>query len=115
MNIPEWVKPAAFGVVGGMALAALLGFNWGGWVTGGTAKEMATDSAELAIIQAFAPLCAATAKELPAQLVLLKGEKSWARDKFIVKAGWVNDVSEKYRTVVAEACATRVIAAMEAK
>ena len=45
MNIPEWLKPALYGAAAGAGALAIIGFTWGGWVTGGTAKEMATDYA----------------------------------------------------------------------
>ncbi|MBX6324016.1 MAG: hypothetical protein IRY94_19535, partial [Rhodospirillaceae bacterium] len=34
--------------VGASALTMIVGFGWGGWVTGGTASKMATDAAEQA-------------------------------------------------------------------
>ena len=115
MNVPEWVKPAAWGVVGGAIAAIFVGFFWGGWVTGGTAGQMAATSAETAIVQAFTPLCVAKAEQQPEQIVLLKNESSWKRDDFVVEAGWVANVNEKYRGDVARACASAVLEAMEAK
>ena len=53
MNIPEWFKP---GLKGAAALA-IVGFTWGGWVTGGTAKEMASDQAKLEVVAALVPIC----------------------------------------------------------
>jgi hypothetical protein len=35
MNVPEWIKPAIWGGVGGAIAAIVIGFSWGGWVTGG--------------------------------------------------------------------------------
>ena len=58
---------------------------------------MEVASAEAAIVQAFTPLCVAKAEQQPEQLVLLKEEDSWKRDDFVVKAGWVDNVTEKYR------------------
>lgn len=115
MNVPEWVKPAAWGVVGGAIAAVVVGFFWGGWVTGGTAGQMAVTSAESAIVQAFTPLCVAKAEQQPEQLVLLEEESSWKRDDFVVEAGWVNNVKETYRAEVAAACASAVLEAMEAE
>ncbi len=115
MNVPEWVKPAAWGVVGGAIAAIFVGFFWGGWVTGGTAGQMAATSAETAIVQAFTPLCVAKAEQQPEQIVLLKAESSWKRDDFVVEAGWVAGVNEKYRAEVARVCALAVLEAMEAK
>jgi len=72
-------------------------------------------SAETAIVQALTPLCVAKAEQEPEQLVLLKKESSYQREVFVVKAGWVDNVNEKYRSAVAEACASTVVEAMEAK
>jgi hypothetical protein len=52
MNVPDWVKPAVWGVIGGAIAAIAVGFFWGGWVTGGTATKMEAASAEAAIVQA---------------------------------------------------------------
>ena len=115
MNVPEWVKPAAWGVVGGAIAAIVVGFFLGGWVTGGTAIQMAATSAETAIVQAFTPLCVAKAEQQPEQLVLLKEKSSWQRDDFVVEAGWVANVTEEYRAEVASTCASAVLEAMEAE
>lgn len=109
------LKPAIWGAVGGAIAAMVIGFVWGGWVTGGTAQEMAATGAEAAIVQAFAPLCVARAEKQPEMLARLKEESSWQRDTFVVKAGWVDNVNEKYRSAVAEVCASTVVEAMEAK
>jgi hypothetical protein len=69
---------------------------------------------QVAVIQAFTPLCVAKAQEQPEQIVLLKAEKSWDQDDFVVEAGWVASVNETYRADVARACAKAVLAAMEA-
>jgi hypothetical protein len=89
-------------------------FLLGGWVTGGTAGQMAATSAEGAIVQAFTPLCVAKAEQEPEQLVLLQEERAWERDNFVIEAGWVANVNETYRAEVADACATAVLEAMEA-
>jgi hypothetical protein len=113
MKVPEWVKPAAWGVIGGAIAAIMIGFVWGGWVTGGTVGKMEAASAEAAIVLAFTPLCVAKAEQQPEKLVPLKEQSSWARDDFVIEAGWVDNVSEKYRSEVAEACATTVVEGMK--
>ena len=60
------------------------------------------------------PLCVAKAEQQPEQLPLLKKESSYSRYDFVVKAGWVSDVAEKYRRDVAEACASTIVEAMDA-
>jgi hypothetical protein len=114
MPVPAAVKPAVWGAIAGAIAAIIIGFVWGGWVTGGTAGRMAVTGAEAAIVQAFTPLCVARAEKEPEQLVRLKEESSYSRDDFVVKAGWVDNVDEKYRSEVAEACASTVVEAMEA-
>ncbi len=115
MNVPASVTPAAWGAIGGAIAAMVIGFAWGGWVTGGTAGKMAEASAEAAIVLAFTPLCVAKAEQQPEQLLLLKEESSRKHDDFVIKAGWVDNVSEKYRSAVAEACASTVVEGMEAE
>lgn len=112
MNVPEWVKPAIWGVAGGAIAAIVVGFAWGGWVTGGAAVTMASDSAEAAIVRAFTPLCVAKAEQQPEQLKALKEEDSWQHDDFVIEAGWVDNVNENYRTEVARACASTVVKGM---
>jgi hypothetical protein len=92
----------------------IIGFSWGGWVTGGTVGRMETASAEAAIVQAFTPLCVAKAELQPDQLPLLKATNTWTREDFVIEAGWVANVSEKHRTAVARACAVAVVEAMGA-
>ena len=114
MNVPGWVKPAAWGSIGGAIAAIVIGFAWGGWVTGGTAVEMGTASAEAAIVLAFTPLCVAKAEQQPEKLVPLKEASSYQRDDFVIEAGWVDNVSENYRTEVATACASTLVEGMKA-
>ena len=115
MPVPASVKPAVWGAVGGAIAAMVIGFVWGGWVTGGTAGKMAATSAESAVVLAFTPLCVARAEQQPDQLELLRKENNWSRADFIVKAGWVANVSEKYRSDVARSCATTIVEAMAPK
>ncbi len=113
VNVSEWLKPAAWGAVGGAIAAIVIGFAWGGWVTAGTAGKMETASAEAAVVQAFTPLCVAKAEKQPEKLVPLKEESSYRRDDFVIAAGWVDNVSEKYRTEVARACASTLVEGMK--
>ena len=114
MKVPEWVKPAAWGAIGGAIAAIIIGFAWGGWVTGGTAVEMAETSAETAVVQALTPLCVVKAEQQPEKLASLKEESRYQRDNFVIDAGWVDNVSEEYRSEVAESCASTVVEGMKA-
>ena len=113
MKVPASVKPAVWGVIGGAIAAIIIGFAWGGWVTGGTAVEMASASAETAVVQALTPLCVIKAEQQPEKLAPLKEESSYQRDNFVIEAGWVDNVSEEYRTEVATACASTLVEGMK--
>jgi hypothetical protein len=90
----------------------IIGFSWGGWVTGSTAGRMVTTSAQNASVLALTPLCVSKGEQQPEQLVALKKENSWSRGNFVTKAGWVSNVNEKYRSEVAVACATALVEAL---
>jgi hypothetical protein len=55
------------GAVAGAAVAMVLGFTWGGWVTGGTATSMSGDAAVAALV----PICVDMARTDPARSVRL--------------------------------------------
>ena len=114
MKIPVQVRPAAWGVVGGAIAAIIIGFTWGGWVTGGTSEKNAGVAAQTAVVQALVPHCVAKAEQQPEQLILLKKENSYSRHDFVVKAGWVSSVADEYRRQVAESCASAIVEAVDA-
>ena len=115
MQVPASVKPAIWGAIGGAVAAMIIGFVWGGWVTGGTAERMVATGARDASVLALTPLCVAKGEQQLEQLELLKKEGSWNRGDFVIKAGWVGNVNEKYRFAVASACASTLVEAMDAK
>ena len=51
MNAPSQLKPALWGAVGGAVALAIVGFTWGGWVTGGTARTLANVVGEDAVVK----------------------------------------------------------------
>src|SRR6266567_3961433 len=105
MQVPASVKPAIWGAIGGAVAAMIIGFVWGGWVTGGTVERMVVTSAEGASVLALTPLCVAKGEQQPEQLVLWKKESAWSRGDFVIKA----------RSAVAKACASTLVEAMDAK
>ncbi len=91
MNIPEWLKPALYGAAAGAVALAIVGFSWGGWVTGGTAKQMAANQASLEVVAALAPICVEQSKQDPQvadTLAQLRDAGSWQRSDMLMKAGW---------------------------
>ena len=57
MKIPIETKPALWGIVGGAVAMAIVGFTWGGWVTGGKSELAASQRADSAVVAALAPIC----------------------------------------------------------
>ena len=93
MEIPKQTKPALFGAVAGAVIVAIVGFSWGGWVTGSTADAMASDRAEAAVVSALTPLCVAKFKggtDAMAQMAALKEAKSWEQGNFVKDGGWAD-------------------------
>jgi hypothetical protein len=107
--IPTWVKPAAWGVVLGSILTMIVGFSWGGWMTGGTAVQLARQKADTAVTAALVPLCIAQAKAdrgATKKLVELRAiTSSYEQHEFVTKTGWATvPGSETPNRDVAEAC-----------
>lgn len=116
MNIPVETKPALWGMVGGAAVMAIVGFTWGGWVTGGKAESTAAQRANAAVVGALAPICVEKFKgatDVPANLAALKKADSWSQGEFVEKGGWAAapGSSPEQVTAVAKACAVLLASA----
>jgi hypothetical protein len=114
-RVPEWLKPAVWGGIAGAAVIAILGFSAGWVVTGGSARAMAEQEGEKAVIAALTPICVAqfksqTPEVRTTKLAALKGESSWARGDFVEKQGWATMPGAKEaEDEVADACATELM------
>jgi hypothetical protein len=114
MQTPEWLKPGIIGAGGGAVALAIVGFTWGGWVTGGTAEKMAAGQARLAVVTALVPLCVARSQADPniAQITAeLEGADSYKRPDMLMEAGWATmpgaDAADRD---LAKACAVTLAA-----
>jgi dienelactone hydrolase len=45
------------GMVIGAVASMVIGFSWGGWVTGATANKLAADQAGAAVVTVLTPIC----------------------------------------------------------
>lgn len=94
MNLPKLpveTKPFLWGAAAGAIALAIVGFNWGGWVTGGTADKNAAARADAALVTALTPICVAQFQKSPkmqASLVALRETKDWERAEYVSKGGW---------------------------
>jgi len=84
--------------VGSVVLTMIIGFAWGGWVTGGTAKSMAQKMAEDAVVKRLAPICVVQFKQAPEKdqkLKELEKTDSWQRSAYVEKQGWATIPGEE--------------------
>ena len=79
------------GAAAGAIITMIVGFNWGGWVTGGTAKEMVQSGTSSAVVAALSPICVdkfQRSAEAATNMVELKKVSSYQQGSFIEKGGW---------------------------
>ena len=111
----EKITLGSLSTVGGAIVLAIVGFNWGGWVTGGTAQKMAEETAEDAVVNPLAPICVEQFNqdsEKQEKLEELKEKSVWDRDDYVEKQGWATMPGEKTPdSKVADKCADMLIEA----
>lgn len=91
MKIGPEIKPALMGAVGGAVVLAIVGFAWGGWVTGANARDASEKNADTAVVSVLAPICAIQFRDAPdaaAKLAELDALSSYKQPKFIEDGGW---------------------------
>jgi len=97
------------GAAAGAVVTLIVGFNWGGWVTGGTAKEMVQRSTTSAVVSALSPICVDKfqhSAEAAVNMVELKKVSSYQQGPFIEKGGWATlPGNDRADSAVARACA----------
>ena len=112
MQRPGWLKPGLYGAACGAVALAVIGFSWGGWITGGTARTMATDQSKAEVVTALSLICVDQSKrdpQLVERVALLKAASSYERGDLVMKNGWATmpGTTEGNR-LVAIACADKV-------
>ncbi len=112
MNIHKDIKSGIIGSVVGAGALAIVGFSWGGWVTGGDANRQADRYAEEQVVAALVPICIEQSKVDPDSVMLLdqlKSTNSYKRTDVVVDAGWATmPGAEKANRPVAIECASRI-------
>lgn len=112
-KLPAQTQPFLWGTAAGAIALAIVGFSWGGWVTGATAQALAGGRAEAAVVSALAPICVAQFRksaDAAASLAALKGVSSWEQGDYVVKRGWATMPGDaaKPNYDVASACAAAI-------
>ncbi len=72
-------------------MLAIIGFAWGGWVTGANAREQSQKNADTAVVSVLAPICAIQFRAQPdsaGKLAELDALGTYQQAKFIDEGGW---------------------------
>jgi hypothetical protein len=97
------------GVAVGVVATLVVGFGWGGWMLGSSARTMADSRATSAVAAAIAPICVEQfqrSADAAANLIALKKGGSWEQATFVEKGGWaVMPGSKTVDEGVPQACA----------
>jgi len=105
----EKIKVGSWSALGGALVVAYAGFNFGGWVTSGTAAAMAKEGAAEAVAERLGTICVAQFNRDSARdqkLKEMKGKEAWARGRYIETHSWaIMPGEDKPDSRVAEACA----------
>lgn len=95
-----------------VVLTLIVGFTWGGWMTGGTAEEMVAKAAKDARADLVATVCVERflgATDAQAQLAALKETGSWQQRQLIEEGGWTKVPGiEKQNSEAVRLCAERL-------
>lgn len=109
MKLPQNTSAYIWGAAVGAIALAVVGFGWGGWVTGGTSKKMAAEAASTAKVAALAPICAERFRgqpDGPAKIAELAKASTWDRGNVVEKSGFAMMPGSKTTdSDVARACA----------
>lgn len=111
MQMPTWLKPGLTGAGVGAIALAIIGFSWGGWVTGGSAQDMARKAASTAVATALTPYCVERAgtPEGASVLTELKGATAYSRKAIVENAGWATPLGmDKPNADLAQACQLKI-------
>ncbi|HEY7556454.1 MAG TPA: hypothetical protein VIH18_16750 [Candidatus Binatia bacterium] len=110
----EKIKLGSWSAIGGAIILAFVGFNWGGWVTGGTAAAMAKDIAADAVAERLGAICVAQFdrdSDKGQKLKEMKEKDSWDKGRYIEKQSWaIMPGEDKPDSRVADACAKQLAA-----
>ena len=98
----------------GAVASMVIGFSWGGWMTGSTANRLAGERADTAVVTALTPICVEKFlqnSDAKANLaVLQKISSNWEQGEYLQKGGWATQpgaISSDYH--LARACAEKLV------
>ena len=112
MQAPGWLEPGIYGAACGAIALAIVGFSFGGWVTGGTAREMAANQSRAEVTAALSLICIDQSKrdpQLAERVAAIKAASSWNRSDLVMQNGWATmPGTTAANRQVARACADQI-------
>jgi alpha/beta superfamily hydrolase len=80
------------GIAIGAVASIVIGFSWGGWMTGSTANRLAAERVDTAVVAALTPVCVEKFlqnSDAQANLAVIKKiPSSWEQGEYVQKGGW---------------------------
>jgi hypothetical protein len=107
----DWskIKLGFWSATGGAVVLAIVGFNWGGWVTRGTAEARGKEIASNAVAERLGSICVAQFNhdsDKSARLKEMKGKDPWENARYIETQPWaIMPGEDKADSKVADSCA----------
>ena len=107
----DWdkIKLGSWSALGGAIVLAYVGFNFGGWVTGGSAAAMAKEIAADTVAERLGSICVAQFNrdmEKDQKLKDIIGKDTWDVGRYIEKQNWaIMPGEDKADSKVADSCA----------
>ena len=102
------------GIAIGSVASVVIGFSWGGWMTGGSAIKLADERVNTAVVATLTPICVEKFlqnSDAKANLaVLQKISSNWEQGDYLQKGGWATRpgaTSSDYQ--LARACAEKLV------
>jgi len=107
------------GIAIGAVASMVIGFSWGGWMTGGSATKLAAEQADNAVLAALTPICVDNflhSSDAKANLAILqKISTTWEQGNYLEKGGWATRLgatAPDYQ--LGRACAEKLVLAKTA-
>jgi hypothetical protein len=108
----EKIKLGLWSALGVAIVLAIVGFYWGGWVTGGTAETRGKAMAADAVAERLGSICVAQFNRDPQKdekLKEMKDKDVWDKARYIEKQSWaIMPGEDKADSKVADACAKQL-------
>jgi len=97
---------------GGAVALAIVGFNWGGWVTTGAAEALAKEAGANAVAERLGTICVAQFNrdsQKGQKVNEMKDKDTWEKGRYIDKQSWaIMPGAEKPESGVSDACAKQL-------